>query len=92
MFKTVNDSAGPNGIIPTLLVFKLYLRMTDLDLPVLSVTKRAYTIHKASKEVWWIHAECQLTDVLAIWNDLNTLETLNLPINLNVCVWWENKG
>jgi hypothetical protein len=51
VFKAVNDSAGPNRIVLTLLIFRSYLRMTDLDLPALSVTKRAYAIHKATEEI-----------------------------------------
>ncbi|KAK6581556.1 hypothetical protein PZA11_006247 [Diplocarpon coronariae] len=31
--KAVNDTAGPNGMIPTLLVFRAYPRLTELDLP-----------------------------------------------------------
>jgi di/tripeptidase len=29
--KAVNDSAGPDGIVPTLLVFGAYPRMTEID-------------------------------------------------------------
>ena len=29
--KAVNDIASPNGLVPTLLVFRTYLRMSDLD-------------------------------------------------------------
>jgi hypothetical protein len=36
--KAVNDTAGPNGLILTLLVFSTYPRMSDLDLPSLSVS------------------------------------------------------
>ena len=66
VFKTVNDSAGPNRIVLTLLVFGLYSRMTDLDSLALSVTKRAYTIHKATEKVQQIYTEHQLSDALAI--------------------------
>src|SRR6266702_6586022 len=30
-FKAINDSTGPNNFIPTLLVFKAYLRMVKSD-------------------------------------------------------------
>jgi hypothetical protein len=36
--KAVNDIAGPNGLVPTLLVFGTYLRMSDLDPPSPSVS------------------------------------------------------
>jgi hypothetical protein len=32
-FKANNDSAGPNGLVPTLLVFGAYLRMAEADAP-----------------------------------------------------------
>ena len=50
-FKAINDLVRPNRIVPILLVFRAYLRITELDLLVLSVTKRMYIIYKAIKEV-----------------------------------------
>ena len=32
-FKAINDSVGPNGLIPTLLVFGAYLYMVESDAP-----------------------------------------------------------
>jgi hypothetical protein len=55
--KAVNDSAGIDRIIPTLLVFRAYPRMTK-DSPLsLSTTQRAKAIHKATKEVRRLYAE-----------------------------------
>ena len=31
--KAVNDTVGPNGLVPTLLVFSAYLRIVDTSLP-----------------------------------------------------------
>ena len=36
-FKAINDSAGPNGLISTLLVFKAYPRIVESDVPNLMV-------------------------------------------------------
>jgi len=36
--KAVNNTAGPNGLVPTFLVYGAYLRMSKLDPPALSVT------------------------------------------------------
>jgi hypothetical protein len=55
--KAVNDSAGPDGIIPTLLVFGAYPRMTKDSPPSLSTTQRAQAIYKATKEVRRLYAE-----------------------------------
>ena len=32
-FKAINDSIGPNGLIPTLLVFGAYLYIVESDAP-----------------------------------------------------------
>jgi len=42
--KAINNLAGLDGIIPTLLVFRVYLQMTEIDALLLSVTKRAKAI------------------------------------------------
>ena len=49
--KAINDLAGPDRIIPTLLVFRVYLQITKIDALLLSVTKRAEAIRAAIKEV-----------------------------------------
>ena len=49
--KAINDLAGPDRIIPTLLVFGAYPRMTKMDALLPSVTKRAEAIRAATKEV-----------------------------------------
>jgi hypothetical protein len=49
--KAINDSAGPDGIVPTLLVFGAYSRLTEIDPPSPLVTKRAEAICVATKKV-----------------------------------------
>ena len=49
--KTINNLAGLNKIIFTLLVFRAYLRMTEMDALSLSIIKRAEAIYVATKEV-----------------------------------------
>jgi hypothetical protein len=49
--KVINDLVGPDGIVPTLLVFGAYLRLTEIDPPSSLVTKRAEAICVATKEV-----------------------------------------
>ena len=36
--KKVNDTAGPNGLVPTLLIFGAYAHMTEFDTPTLTIT------------------------------------------------------
>jgi hypothetical protein len=49
--KAVNDTAGPNSIVPTLLVFGVYLRMTKDSPTSPSITIRAEAIRKIIKEI-----------------------------------------
>jgi hypothetical protein len=80
VIKAINDSAGPNSIVPTLLVFGAYPRLTK-DLPLLpSITERTEAIYKAIKEVRRIYAERQVRDVLAIRNGPNTYKIHELPL------------
>jgi hypothetical protein len=76
--KAVNDLAGPDGIIPILLVFKAYLRITRDSLLSPSITKQAKAIYKAIKEVRRLYAERQVNNALAIRNRPNTKLVLTL--------------
>jgi len=49
--KAVNDTAGPNGLVPTLLVYGAYLRISKLDPPTPFITERAAIIQKAIAEI-----------------------------------------
>ena len=62
--KAVNDSAGPDGIVPTLLVFGAYPRMTNLDAPSPSITKRANAISKATRGVRRLYAKRKVRELL----------------------------
>ena len=55
--KAVNDTAGPNGIVPTLLVYGAYPRISKLDPPTPSVTERAAVIRKAMAEIVKLRAK-----------------------------------
>src|SRR6267378_3464656 len=90
--KAVNDSAGPDGIVPTLLVFGAYPRMTKDSPPSPSITKRAEATHKAMKEVRRLYAERQVNDALAMRNGPNTEPLLILPLQSDVRVWREKDG
>lgn len=90
--KAVNDSAGPDGIVPTLLVFGAYPRMSIEDNPTPGIMRRAETIRTAMREVRRLHAERSVTDALAARNGPDITATLSLPINSKVRVWREKKG
>jgi hypothetical protein len=90
--KAVNDSAGPDGIVPTLLVFGAYPRMTKDSPPSPSITERAEATHKAMKEVRRLYAERQVNDALAMRNRPNVEPLLALPLQSDVRVWREKDG
>jgi hypothetical protein len=56
-FKALNNTAGPNGLVLTLLVFGVYLQMTELNAPSPTVTQRANAVKKAMAEIRKLCAE-----------------------------------
>ena len=55
--KAVNNTASPNGLVPTLLVYGAYLRIGKLDPPTPSVIDRAAIIRKAMAEIVKLRAK-----------------------------------
>ncbi|KAI1002054.1 hypothetical protein K3495_g6145 [Podosphaera aphanis] len=55
--KAINDTAGPDGLVPTLLVFNAYSRISELDAPFPTVAQRSTAIEKAMKEVQKLRTE-----------------------------------
>ena len=49
--KAVNDSSGPDGLVPTLLVFGTYPQMSEIDPPAPKISQRAKAIRKAVEEI-----------------------------------------
>jgi hypothetical protein len=56
-FKAINDSIGPNGLIPTLLVFKTYLYIVEFNASNPIVVKQAAALKKAIEEVKKLRAK-----------------------------------
>ena len=48
--KAINNSTGPNGIVPTLLIFGVYPKMSK-DSASISLMGRSHVVQKAIKEV-----------------------------------------
>jgi hypothetical protein len=90
--KAVNDTAGPDGLIPTLLVYGAYPRMVDTDPPAPSIAQRAAAIRKAMQEVSKIRAERQVATALNTRNGPDTADIHATPINEEVLVWRERNG
>ncbi len=85
--KAVNDTAGYNGLVPTLLVFGTFPRITNDDAPTLSTTERAKAINEAMAEVAKLHAKRQVNDGLHQRNGPQTIRMLDTPIGSPVLVW-----
>ena len=49
--KAVNDTASPDRLVPTLLVYGAYLRISNLDPPALSIMEWVAVIQKAMAEI-----------------------------------------
>ena len=49
--KVLNDFTGPNGLVPTLLVFSTFLWISDSDIPASSIQQYAVAIYKAMEEI-----------------------------------------
>ena len=90
--KAVNDTAGPDGLVPTLLVFGAYPRMTAESPPSPSMVKRSEAIQKATKALRKLTAERQVADALNARNGPATADMLALPLQSEVLVWRESDG
>jgi hypothetical protein len=88
--KAVNDTAGPDGLVPTLLVYGAYPRISNLDPPAPSVTDRAAIIRKAMAEIVKLRAKQTVNSALHHRNGPDTTPIYDLPLNSKVLVWRES--
>ena len=84
--KAVNNTAGPDGLVPTLLVYRAYLRISNLDPPALSIMERAAIIRKAMAEIVKLRAKQVVSNALYHRNGPNTTLVHNLPLNSEVLI------
>lgn len=90
--KAVNNTAGPDGLVPTLLVFGAYPRMHAMDPPSPTIIQRAAAIEKAMKEVRTLYAERQVNDALNTRNGPMVSVLHDLLLNSDVLVWREGNA
>lgn len=90
--KAINDPAGLDGHVPTILVFGAYPRMVQSDLPSASITKRAQAIKVAMAEAKKFQAKRQVDDALAIRSGPKTTHLKELALNSEILVFREKKG
>jgi hypothetical protein len=85
--KAINDTAGPNGLVPTLLVYRAYLRISNLGPSTPSITEQAAIIRKAMAEIVKLRAKQTVNNALHYRNGPNTTLVYNLPLNSKVLMW-----
>jgi hypothetical protein len=88
-FKTINDTAGPDGLVPTLLIYSAYLRMTEYDAPTPTITQRALAVKKAIADLQRVRAKEQVQNALNTRNSPSTTALYNLLLNSDVLIWRE---
>jgi len=88
-FKALNDTAGPDGLVPTLLVFGAYPRIVESDALSPTVTQRTVALRKAMDEVRKLRANRQVLDALNMRNGPKVTAIHDLPLNSPVLVWRE---
>jgi len=84
--KAVNDTASLDGLVPTLLVYGAYLRISNLNLPALSIIEQAAVIRKAIAEIVKLQAKQTVNNALYYRNRPNTTLVYNLPLNSKVLI------
>ena len=88
--KAVNDTAGPDGLVPTLLVFGAYPKMNQLDPPAPTISQRATAVRKAMEEISKLRATRLVQDALNQRNGPDISNIHDLPIASKVLVWRES--
>jgi hypothetical protein len=88
--KAVNNTAGPDRLVLTLLVYRAYPRMTNLDPPAPSIIDRATVIQKAITKIAKLRAKQAVNNALNHRNGPNITLVHNLPLNSKVLVWRES--
>ena len=87
--KAANNTARPDGLVPTLLIFGAYPQISELDPPAPSITQRAAAIKKAIEEIARIRAKKQINNALNQRNGPSITTIHNLPLNSDVLIWRE---
>ena len=84
--KAVNNTASPNRLVPTLLVYGAYLRISNLDPPTLSITDWVAVIRKVIAEIVKLRAKQTVNNALYYRNGPNITLVYNLLLNSKVLI------
>ena len=84
--KAVNDTTGPDGLVPTLLIFGAYPQMTDYNPPAPTIAQHAAAVKKAMTEIRRIRAQHQIADAVNTRNRPSSTTIHHLPLNSDVLI------
>ena len=84
--KAINNTAGLDRLVPTLLVYGAYLRISKLDPLTPSIIERAAAIQKAIAEIVKLRAKQTVNNALYYHNGPNITLVYNLPLNSKVLI------
>jgi hypothetical protein len=84
--KAINNTASPNRLVPTLLVYGAYLRISNLGPPTPSIIERAAIIRKAIAKIVKLRAKQAVNSALYYRNGPNITLVYNLPLNSKVLI------
>ena len=84
--KAINNTAGPNRLVPTLLVYRAYPKISNLGPPAPSIIERAAVIQKAMAKIVKLRAKQTINNALHHRNGPNTTPVHNLLLNSKVLI------
>ena len=84
--KAINNTASPNRLVPTLLVYGAYLRISKLDSPAPSITERVAVIRKVIAKIVKLRAKQTINNALYYRNGPNITVVYDLPLNSKVLI------
>ena len=90
--KALNDTAGPHGLVPTLLVFGAYPRINTDSPPSPNIIARANAVRKAMRLLAQERAKVSINRAINTRNGPSPYEVLKAPLGTKVLVWREKKG
>jgi len=85
--KAINNTTGPDGLVPTLLVYRAYPKISNLDPPAPSITEQTAAIQKAITEIVKLQAKQTVNSTLHHHNRPDTTSVYNLLLNSEVLIW-----
>jgi len=85
-FKAINDTIGPDGIIPILLVYSTLPRISKYDPLLPLVVQRLNALRKAMEEIKRIRASHEVARALNICNGPSIANIHELPLNSEVLI------